>query len=530
MEDKKKSLQKSIRKNIMVFALLIIIVLGTLIGVQYWYTRIGNYTQIAYNYTRTAAGLINGDKIKKYVETGDKDRHYHDVEKVLSATVAHTDIEYYYVFVPYKDEVVYVWDGMPADGEPAELGYSEPYMSAESKAAVSSIYRKDPPEKLNLQRNSQYGFIGSAYSPVFDSAGDPVAVVGADISMPGVLLAVWRYILLIVLVVTTLTIGALYVFYRRVDRNVIHPIKELEQSTREMVSNIERDESIVIDVHTGDELEELADSITQMDGDLRKYIRELSDVTAERERINAELSVATAIQEGVLPQIFPPFPDKKEFDLYATMDPAKQVGGDFYDFFLTDDDHIALVMADVSGKGVPAALFMMVSKLLIKNAVQAGLAPADALAKVNEQLLENNSIGYFVTVWLAVIDIRSGEGIVSNCGHENPALKHKGGTYEIVRYQHSPAVATLEGIVYKEHEIRLEPGDMLFVYTDGVTEATNSDNEFFGERRLLDSLNEHAEAGPEELLPLLKEDIDAFVCDAPQFDDVTMLAFRYNGK
>lgn len=212
------------------------------------------------------------------------------------------------------------------------------------------------------------------------------------------------------------------------------------------------------------------------------------------------------------------------------MTPAKEVGGDFYDFFMVDDDHIALVMADVSGKGIPAALFMMESKILIRSAVQSGLSPSAALIKANEQLLENEDIDFFVTVWLAVVDINTGKGLAANAGHEHPTLKHKNGDYEMVKYKHSLAVATIEGLQFKEHEFELKAGDELFVYTDGVTEATNSDNELFGEERLVDSLNKCKASGPEELLPHIKADIDEFVGDAPQFDDITMLAFRYNGR
>ncbi len=212
------------------------------------------------------------------------------------------------------------------------------------------------------------------------------------------------------------------------------------------------------------------------------------------------------------------------------MTPAKEVGGDFYDFFMVDDDHIALVMADVSSKGIPAALFMMESKILIKSAVQSGLSPSAALRKANEQLLENDDTDFFVTVWLAVIDINTGKGLAANAGHEHPSLKRKGGVFEMIKYKHSLAVATIEGIPFKEHGFQLEAGDELFVYTDGVTEATNTDNELFGEERLLTSLNGNKAAGPEELLPQIKADIDEFVGDAPQFDDITMLAFRYNGR
>ena len=531
-ENKKRglNLQNKTIRYIEGFALTLIVAVGTLIGIQQWQSALSVYKTTTYNYTRTASEMIDGDKIAKYVETGEKDDHYYSIQAVLDATLDQTDLEYYYVFVPLEDQVLYVWDGTNGTEEPYELGFTEDYMSEESKAATYLIYRKDPPEILNLQRDSKYGFIGSAYSPVFNSAGEPVAVVGADISMPDLSKNVAKYILLVVISIAALTTIALAFFYRTVERNVITPINKLKESTEQMVNNIEGDDEVEIDVHTGDELEELADSITKMDDDLRNYIRELSKVTAEKEKISAELDVATRIQVSALPRIVPPFSDNENFELYATMSPALEVGGDFYDFFMVDDTHIALVMADVSGKGIPASLFMMISKALIKNVVQSGASPGDALAIVNEQLLESNDAGFFVTVWLAIVDLATGHGVEANAGHEHPALKRKDGSFELIKYPHSPAVSIMEGLVYKEREFDLNPGDMFFVYTDGVTEATDADNQLFGEDRLVDSLNSHRDASTEELLPEVREDINAFVGDAPQFDDITMLAFKYNGN
>ncbi len=249
----------------------------------------------------------------------------------------------------------------------------------------------------------------------------------------------------------------------------------------------------------------------------------------EKDRIGAELNVATQIQADMLPRIFPAFPERTEFDLFASMAPAKEVGGDFYDFFLVDDDHIGLVMADVSGKGVPAALFMVIAKTLIKNRTLLGESPATILKNVNEQLCEGNEAELFVTVWLAVIQISTGKGMAANAGHEHPVIRRAGGQYELVTYRHSPAVATMEGIKFREHPFELHPGDSLFVYTDGVPEATNSKDELFGNDRMLEALNKEPDARPEQLLKNVRSSIDTFVGDAPQFDDITMLGFTYIG-
>ena len=246
-------------------------------------------------------------------------------------------------------------------------------------------------------------------------------------------------------------------------------------------------------------------------------------------RIETELNMATDIQASQLPRLFPAFPQRDEFDIYAQMVPAKEVGGDFYDFFLVDEDHMVLVMADVSGKGVPAALFMMISRVLIKTHMQNGESPGETLRKVNDQLCEGNETNLFVTVWLAVVEISTGKGIATNAGHEHPAICRADGKFELITYRHSPAVATMEGINFKEHEFKLSPGDSLFVYTDGVAEATNSKNVLFGTERMLNTLNRNPGVSPKGVILNVMDGINEFVGDAEQFDDITMLCMKYYG-
>ena len=231
----------------------------------------------------------------------------------------------------------------------------------------------------------------------------------------------------------------------------------------------------------------------------------------------------------MLPSTFPAFPDRADCDIYATMDPAKEVGGDFYDFFLMDENHLALVMADVSGKGIPAALFMVISKTLIKNRALLGGSPAQILHDVNEQICEGNDENLFVTVWLAIVDLKTGRGMVSNAGHEHPALCRKGGRFELVQYKHSPALGVMPGISFKEHEINLEPGDRIFVYTDGVTEANNKEYELFGTERMVDALNSNPSGPVSLVLQNIRLAVDRFAGAEPQFDDTTMLLFEYKG-
>ncbi len=250
----------------------------------------------------------------------------------------------------------------------------------------------------------------------------------------------------------------------------------------------------------------------------------------EKLAVEKELSTAASIQEGVLPHVFPLFPERKEFDLHASMDPAKEVGGDFYDAFFIDDDHMAIVVADVSGKGIPAALFMLISRTLIKNRTMMGGTPAEILMDVNPQLYEGNQAKMFVTVWLGIITISTGHVTEANAGHEYPAIRHADGSFELLKRKHGLVLGGMKKAGYTDDEFELNPGDTIFVYTDGVPEATDARGQRFGMDRMTESLNKKPDAVPRELLETVRADVDAFVGNAPQFDDLTMLAVKYYGS
>ena len=235
---------------------------------------------------------------------------------------------------------------------------------------------------------------------------------------------------------------------------------------------------------TNDEIEILAESFADLSDRTRRYIRDITEITAEKERIGTELALAKRIQADMLPNIFPAFPDRAEFDIYAGMDPAKEVGGDFYDFFLIDNDHLGVVIADVSGKGIPAALFMMGSKILVQNFTMTGMSPAKVLETVNHQICANNREQMFVTVWLGVLELSTGKLTCSNAGHEYPVLKMPDGSFELYHDKHGFVIGGMDGMRYRDYEIQLKPGAKLFVYTDGVPEATNADSELFGVERI----------------------------------------------
>ena len=269
--------------------------------------------------------------------------------------------------------------------------------------------------------------------------------------------------------------------------------------------------------------------MAQMEKDLSLYMEDLTRVTKEKARVRTELDMASQIQKGALPDSFPAFPDRQEFELYALMEPAKEIGGDFYDFFLIDDDHLCLVIADVSGKGVPAALFMMASKIIIANNVILGKSLSEILYDSNNAICANNKLEMFVTVWVGILEISTGKLSAANAGHEYPALKKEDGGFEIYKDRHSFVLGGEEGMKYKEYEIRLSPGDKLFVYTDGVPEAHDPDGNMFKVERMIDALNEDPDASPEQILGTVRGSISRFVREAEQFDDLTMLCLEYKG-
>jgi sigma-B regulation protein RsbU (phosphoserine phosphatase) len=287
--------------------------------------------------------------------------------------------------------------------------------------------------------------------------------------------------------------------------------------------NLERE----VFVKTGDELEQLAVSFNAMTGRLREHIEEIARATAEQQRIATELDVATRIQTSMLPHNFPPFPDRKnEFDLYAAVHPAKEVGGDFYDFFFIDDDHFAVIMADVSGKGIPAALFMAITATLLRNHLRAREEAEISLENVNRELCRNNITDMFVTLWLGLLEISSGRLEYVNAGHNPPLIKSRSKNAAFLVSPPDLVLAGMDDTLYRRRETRLEDGDTLFLYTDGITEATDINDEFYGKERLRRFLDEHGELPPRELLPLLRAGIERFSAGTEQSDDITMLALR----
>ncbi len=509
-------------------AVIIAVTTCLTIDIRYKKERMSEYNNMAFSYARAAAEYIDGDRVLSYIQTNEEDDYYRGIRNFLEISQRQTDLEYYSVFVPYENDLVYIWDVGDEEGV-RSLGYHEAYMEG-GKEAVSAVFCQNPPQKMSITRDETYGYIASAYSPVFNSAGDPVAVVGVDLSMPGIRRGLFHFLMAVILSVfgvIAVSMGAFYVFIRK---NIIIPIDRLNKAAKDMVGSLEGEDTFHVEIHTGDEIEELSESFAQMNLELREYLKKLSAVTAEKERIGAELDIATQIQADMLPSIFPAFPEREEIDIYALMDPAKEVGGDFYDFFMVDDKHLAMVIADVSGKGVPAALFMVIGKTLIKDHTKPGRPLGEVFTEVNRLLCESNKEGLFITAFECVLDLSTGDMAYVNAGHEPPFIAGRNEGYHVRSVTPQFVLAGFEEMTYETGELHLAPGDRLFLFTDGVTEATNTAEELYGMERLELVLCANAEKNPQELLQTVKQAVDEFVGEAEQFDDITMLGMMFRKK
>ena len=520
-----------------------IIIFGILLGsiisiIGYWeFTSVleQQYNDSAYEIAETAARYLNPDKFEEYLSTGKVDEEYRMIEKRLDDLVDATDTTLIYVAkVDVSDyrTLTYIYDSVnSASGfDRYPLGYTAVGVDEKYVNNVRNIITKGERATEYLYSYSkESGAHTTAGIAIYDSKGEIVAILGVEKAMRRLENARNTYVKDVLLGVLAAICLFLIVYSTFLYREILLPILAVtDEAKRFADSNTPSDK--LSSINKNDEIGVLAKAVGKMETDIVEYVENLTLVTAEKERIGAELSIATQIQADMLPGIFPAFPDKPEFDIYATMNPAKEVGGDFYDFFMVDESHLAIVMADVSGKGVPAALFMVIGKTLIKDHTQPGRDLGEVFTEVNNILCESNSEGLFITAFEGVLDLVSGEFTFVNAGHEIPFICKKDDSYEPYKIRAGFVLAGMEGIRYQCGTMQLSPGDRLFQYTDGVTEATDKDGRLYGMGRLGEILTQNAALPPMELLGKIKEDIDAFVGDAPQFDDITMLCLEYKER
>lgn len=521
-------------------------------------TMDAHYQMLAMNVSKTAASLVNAEEVRELVAqvmeiyrkdpapTYDSDEEwaeylsqYTDISEQESFTTLYDTLykiktanNVLSLYISYMDSEsmtgIYIIDADKTEtGCPTgtwDIIYPQNYEAMKHPENGFEAYITDTEE---------YGWLCSAGAAVLDDSGKAVAHVFTDISMESVMADRQAFLMRLCAILIGITTVITLALIKVVNTALVKPINSLASAASSYVEAKEEGEVsalALLDIHTGDEVENLSHALKRMERDINGYIENLTHVTAEKERIGAELSVATHIQASMLPCIFPAFPNRREFDIYATMTPAKEVGGDFYDFFLVDDDHLAVVIADVSGKGVPAALFMVIAKTLIKDHTQSGKPPEEVFTEVNRQLCEANDENLFVTAWMGVLEISTGKLVYVNAGHNPPVIGRKNGETEFLRSRPSFVLAGLDFTKYRAGSLELMPGDLLYLYTDGVTEAMNTAQELYGEERLKRTLDANVSAAPEEIFKAVKKDLDDFVADAPQFDDITMLAMRYLGR
>ena len=563
MEEKKAKKKISRLLSLRVKSVLIIVLVAIILSVTaivisyrvYSSAMDEHYKILTSNLAKTAASQLDADALMRYYDevkqmgefdldkySNDeayraeydagadalKDDQYNEMLNTLFEIKESNDIKYLYVQKLNGDYVTYLMDTDESE-DYCQLGVTH-RASSETDSMENREY--GVPAFIT---NDEYGWLCTSMEPVMDKAGKPVALVGVDVSMDDIMQDRHDYLRNIIMIIgiNIIWISVLTVIVLQLA--LVNPINKLSEATMNFVND--QDEThegssqiSKLNIRTGDEIEALSDSIKQMEQDIYSYINHLTEVTAEKERIGAELDVATHIQSSMLPNIFPNFGDKPEFEIYATMNPAKEVGGDFFDFFMVDERHLAIVMADVSGKGVPAALFMVIGKTLIKDHTLPDTDLGTVFSEVNNLLCESNSEGLFITAFEGVLDLVTGEFRFVNAGHEMPFIYHKGGVFAPYKIKAAFVLAGMEDMRYKSGELTLEPGDKIFQYTDGVTEATDANGGLYGMERLEICLNKVAGEKPNVILPAVKEDIDAFVGDEPQFDDITMLCLEYKQR
>ena len=491
----------------------------------------GNITQ---ELAKTGATYINVDRIPQWLNDG-QDEQWQDANNKLDILTSTAELAYIYVSVisPDYKQRTYVFDTVNplaiAEGsKPIPFG------------KVSSLESKDEAYIENLRSVLEEGQEYSSFTykkegghvttatPLYDSTGKVTAIMSIVKPMNEIKEYRQNYLRSIIISAVLLTIVFIIFFALSVYFGMIRPILFITYETSHFAEHHAELTGTLKKIHSHNEIGTLAKSIEKMSSDITNYIEELTHATAEKERLSAELNVATQIQAEMLPRVFPPYKNHPEIELYATMTPAKEVGGDFYDFYMLDDDHFAMVVGDVSGKGVPAALFMVITKTLLKEASEHSILPSEIFERVNSILCEGNESGLFVTCWMGILTLSTGELNFANAGHTAPIIKTQG-QINYLSSKPNLMLAAMDGIPYTNHTVKMERGDRLFIYTDGITEATNEYDELYGEDRLLHVMKSVQDKGKNsrDILDIIRNDLDDFVLDAPQFDDITMLAMSY---
>ena len=535
--------RKSLAFNIIGSLVLILLIFSCIVSAIGYITFSNSlenqYSEYTKNVAFSAATLVNADDIDKYLADGGEDDEYKLSHSRMNVLCKKMDVSVIYVIKLSDDLNSYLSvfncvNENKVNYTPWEVGHKE-NTNDEYKQIYKQFYAGTLDYAKVLRTKNLNGALPHITTAIAlkGSDGKTTSVLCVQTPMEELVKGRRTYLsyVAISMLLTAALVSAFVGTY--ISRQFVHPIRKInEEAKRFATENTKKtDDGRLKNISRIDEITTLASSIEKMEQDTVDYIENLTYVTSEKERIGTELSIANQIQAGSLPNVFPAFPERKEFDIFALMNPAKEVGGDFYDFFFTDENHLALVMADVSGKGVPAALMMMVTKILIKErSTIIGGKPSEILEFVNKRICANNRADMFVTVWLGILDVRNGSLMSANAGHDDPMIYRAGGKFEIDKTKHGLVIGAMDGAKYKDVERTLSKADKIFLYTDGVPEATNEYNELFSMQRTVEAINKYAEGNVKEVLDGVKAEVDRFVGYAPQFDDLTMLCLEYNGN
>ena len=527
-------------------ALMLLIISSAVLTICYFtYENAMNkeYERTGTNIAKTVTALLDSETVAQFsqdvVGISEEDamaamesEEYAEIISTLRSIKDSHDLLYLYMVKPMDDGTYYYLFDSDESEEVCPYGYNEAYYPGvfdENKDIFLAGEEVEP-----MISNEDFGWIITVNYP-YHAKGEFLGYISVDISMDYVVSErlEFLYDTMFIMIVITVLFAVLYIMI--LNKTMVSPIKKMANAAKDYINtktdaSTESSSISELKIKTGDEIEQLCVSLQTMEHDINAHIENLRTVTAEKERIGAELDVAKHIQASMLPCIFPAFPDRNEIDIYATMEPAKEVGGDFYDFFMVDDTHLAIVMADVSGKGVPAALFMVIGKTLIKDHTTPGKDLGRVFTEVNRLLCESNSEELFITAFEGVLDLVTGEFVYVNAGHEMPFICKAGGNFESYKTKSTLFLAGMEGMKYRAGSMMLEPGDKIFQFTDGVTEATDANEKLYGLERLSAILNKEKNGTPHQILPAVKRDIDKFVGEAPQFDDITMLCLEYKAR
>jgi sigma-B regulation protein RsbU (phosphoserine phosphatase) len=476
---------------------------------------------------------INEEDFPHYLETLECDEKYDAVKYILQDFVDKFELNFIYVSVvdpPDYTHITYIYDLIKKDSTwtPYPLGYSEDYIEPEYNASAKKVFENGEAVVRHTIKARSGSHI-AAMLPVRDESGKIIAVIGVEKSIQSFVQAGFDFLkfILITVVIFAFILFSLFVLF--INKYLIHPILVITEEVRHFAEDDPMPSDVLLKVvHHKDELSTLANSVRQMEYDVCRNIAKLTKVTAEKERLSAEVNMAAKIQMDMLPTDYPPFPDRTDFDLCASMSPAKEVGGDLYDYMMLDDDRLLICVGDVSGKGMPAALFMSKCKTLIDSFASSDLTPGEIFIYTNNQLCAGNESGLFVTCWLGIFTFSTGQLVFVNAGHNAPVL-YQNGTFQYLKTKPNLVLGGMDGISYTEHIVKLEKADRLLVYTDGVTEAENEFHELFTDKRLKTCLTGIKDSDPEAMIKSIRSDITSHVHGFDQFDDITMLCLKYNG-